>query len=231
MGVFGGGVKHGIKSGEYAVLKVQDTGPGISEVDLEQIFEPFYTKKVMGRSGTGLGLTVVWNTMQDHNGKIFIESNEEGTSFWLFFLISRERRQKIFSEKNEQKAAVTDGSGSVLIVDDEPHLRDIASRMLHTMGYTVASVSSGELAVEYIHEKPADLVVIDMLMEPGMNGRQTHEELLKLYPDQKVLIASGFAENCEVEAALKRGACGFIKKPYSMEQLGRAVKNALTSNC
>ncbi|MCI5143148.1 MAG: response regulator, partial [Candidatus Electrothrix sp. ATG1] len=216
---------HHMEKGEYVVLNVQDNGPGIPQKDLEHIFEPFYTKKIMGRSGTGLGLTVVWNTMRDHKGRVFVESSHEGTCFQLYFL----QCEGVEADQGEEegKEKFTGNNEHILVVDDESQLRDIASRMLKALGYRVDSVGSGELAVEFVRKNPVDLIVIDMLMDPGMNGRQTYEEILQLYPGQKAVIASGFSESDDVKAALNNGANGFIKKPYSMEQLGQAVKNAL----
>ncbi len=211
---------------EYVVLTVTDTGPGIPKERIEHIFEPFYTKKVMGRSGTGLGLAVVWNTMKDHDGKIFVESSDKGTRFQLYFPVSKEKGIVQIEDAKIEKFA---GKGEhVLIVDDEPQLRDIAGQMLRSLDYRVDSVPSGELAVEFVKENPVDLIVIDMLMEPGMNGRQTYEEILELYPDQKAVIASGFSESDDVQKTLQLGAGGFIKKPYSMDQLGHAIKEALS---
>ncbi len=220
-------LKHGIKAGEYVVLSVRDTGPGISDIDLTHIFEPFYTKKTMGRSGTGLGLAVVWNTMEDHDGKVLVESNNKGTDFHLYFPLSLD--EECVQPEDDKTVAVTNNTAHILVVDDEPQLRDIASQMLQSFGYTVDSVSSGELAVEFVKEGPVDLIVLDMLMEPGMNGCQTYEEILKLYPNQKAIVASGFSESDDVKATLKRGAGGFIKKPYSMAKLGQVVEEALNS--
>ena len=215
-----------MKAGEYVVLSVQDTGPGISDKDLEHIFEPFYSKKVMGRSGTGLGLAVVWNTMEDHGGKIVVESCEEGTNFQLYFPVPNGKGR---AQLENGKAEKIIGNGEhILVVDDEQQLRDIASQMLRALGYLVDSVSSGELALEFMKENPVDLIVMDMLMEPGMSGRQTYEEMLKLYPKQRAIIVSGFSESDDVKTALQLGAGGFIKKPYSVAQLGRAVKEALS---
>ncbi len=214
-----------IKEGDYIVLSVEDNGPGISEEDLEHVFEPFYTRKVMGRSGSGLGLAVVWNSVQDHDGTIQVESSSEGTCFQLYFPYAPEKDATL-----SEKDAVVDCTGNgehILVVDDEPHLRDIAGQMLTTLGYKVDSVSSGELAIEFVKEKPVDLLVIDMIMEPGMNGHQTYAEIIKMYPDQKAIIASGFSKSNDVKAALKLGAGSFFKKPYSLDQLGLAVKNAL----
>lgn len=219
--------RYHIDSGEYVVLSVSDNGPGIPEKDLKRIFEPFYTKKVMGRSGTGLGLTVVWNTMKDHDGVVLVESSGKGTCFLLFFPLSK----KVGTTQTDSDATEDFiGNGEhILLVDDEPHLRDIGCRMLETLGYNVVSVCSGELAIEFIENNTVDLLVLDMLMDPGMNGRQTYEEIIKDHPGQKAIIASGFSESDDVKAALKLGACKFIKKPYSIDQLGRAVKEALNT--
>jgi signal transduction histidine kinase/CheY-like chemotaxis protein len=214
-----------LEEGVYVVLSIQDTGPGISNTDIAHIFEPFYTKKTMGRSGTGLGLTVVWNTMEDHNGRVFVESDEKGTYFQLFFPVTK--KKDLTHGKNDMAKEFTGNGEHIFVVDDESQLRDIASQMLRTLGYKVNSAGSGELAIEFVKKNPVDLIVLDMLMEPGINGRQTYEKILKLYPNQKAIIASGFSKNEDVKATLRLGASGFTKKPYSMNQLGRAVTEAL----
>jgi len=211
---------------EHVVLTVTDTGTGIPQEDIDRIFEPFYTKKVMGRNGTGLGLAVVWNTVEDHDGKIFVASSEKGTRFQLYFPASQEKKSSV-PIKEDKPEELTGNNEHLLVVDDEPVLRDIACQMLQTLGYSVDSVSSGELAIKFTQETPVDLIVIDMLMEPGINGRETYEEILKITPGQKAIIVSGFSESDEVKAALQLGAGGFIKKPYSMDQLGRLVKETL----
>jgi PAS domain S-box-containing protein len=219
-------LEHGLAAGEYIVLCVKDTGSGIPAKDLQHIFEPFYTKKVMGRGGTGLGLAVVWNTVQDHESKISVTSDEQGTQFQIYFPLVQEE-SSVAAEQSGQKEKTAEQGKTILIIDDEPQLRDIPVRMLRPMGYIVDAVCSGELAIKYILEKPVDLIVIDMQMEPGMNGYETYQEIIEIYPDQKALIVSGFSDSKDVKAALKLGANGFIKKPYSTEQLGQAVKNAL----
>lgn len=214
-----------IDAGNYVVLSVEDTGSGIDQNDLEHIFEPFYTKKVMGRSGTGLGLAVVWNTMEDHDGKVFVESSDQGTRFELFFPIATPTRP---TPPDKNKINNLNGNNEhILIVDDESQLRDIAHQMLTALGYKVDAVSSGELAIEFVKASPVDLIVLDMLMEPGITGRESYEQIIKIHPGQKAIIASGFSESKDVQATIKLGASGFIKKPYSMSQLGMAVKNAL----
>ncbi|MCW5205001.1 response regulator, partial [Desulfobulbus sp. N2] len=217
--------EHDIKKGDYLILTVQDTGPGIPHTELEQIFEPFYTRKIMGRSGTGLGLTVVWNTVRDHGGKILVEINDKGTCFQLYFPVRKEEGLVYIKEDDMEKFV---GHGErILLVDDENQPLDVAREILESFGYTVDTVCSGELAVQFVKDTPVDLLVIDMLMAPGINGRQTYEEILKLYPGQKAVIASGFSESEDVQATLQQGAGGFVKKPYSMYQLGRVVSGAL----
>jgi DNA-binding NtrC family response regulator len=102
--------------------------------------------------------------------------------------------------------------------------------MLQVSGYKVESVSSGEAAIAYIREQPVDVVVLDMLMKPGINGRQTYQEMLKINPRQRAIVASGFSESEDVTVTRQLGAASFIKKPYSMQQLTQAVKDALQGN-
>ncbi|MEN8141269.1 MAG: response regulator [Thermodesulfobacteriota bacterium] len=221
----GGSLKHKVEPGDYLCVTVRDNGPGIAAKDIDHIFEPFYTKKVMGQSGTGLGLAVVWNTMEDHEGRIFVESGAQGTSFHLYFPISND--DEAIPISHDMGAKLTGNGERILVVDDEPQLRDIAAQILQALGYTVDSVCSGELAIKFVIEQPVDLLVIDMLMEPGMNGRQTFAEIRAINPEQRAIIASGYSDSDDVKEALRLGAGGFIKKPYSMAKLGRAVKDAL----
>lgn len=212
-----------LEAGEYVALQVSDSGSGIPADVLQHIFEPFYTKKVMGRSGTGLGLAVVWNSVQEHKGTIDVTSDDQGTTFTLYFPVTAAKKQ---GHKDDVKKDLQ-GTASILVVDDERIQRDIAHRILTKLGYKVHTVDSGESAVTYLLGHPVDLVLLDMLMDPGMNGHQTYKAINILYPNQKAIIASGFSESTEVKAALKLGANLFIKKPYSIEQLGHAVKQVL----
>ncbi len=216
--------ENGLEQGQYVVLTVTDTGAGIAKECIEHIFEPFFTKKVMGRSGTGLGLAVVWNTVKEHNGTVKVTSSDQGTTFELLFPAAEEVVSKTESTGQEEQK----GNGEkILVVDDEPQILDIASSMLEVLGYKVVCVSSGEEAVSYLQDHCADLVVLDMLMEPGINGRQTYEQILQRHPGQKAIVVTGYAENDEVKATLQLGAAEYIKKPYSMEEFGRAVQTGL----
>ena len=215
-----------VEEGDYAVLSISDTGVGISAKDLSRIFEPFYTKKVMGRSGTGLGMAVVWGTVKDHNGYIDVQSDVgKGTIFTLYFPATRE---KLASDQSQ--LVIEDYMGkenSILIVDDIKEQREIASGMLNQLGYLVTSVSSGEDAIKYLQSNSADLVILDMIMDPGIDGLETYRHILELHPGQRAIIVSGFSETERVKEAQKLGAGDYIKKPYTLEQLGLAVKKEL----
>ena len=214
-----------LKRGEYVLLSVSDTGSGISSEDLEHVFEPFYSKKVMGKSGTGLGLTIVWNTVQDHGGDIKVESDTHGTVFTLIFPATRE---KIDLRKDEEAQEDLQGNGElILVVDDEEQQRGIAGQLLKSLGYAVRVAASGEEAVALVAEQSFDLVLLDMIMDPGMNGRRCYEQMLNHRPELKAVIASGFSESEEVKKALSLGAASFIRKPYTMVQLGRELQRAL----
>jgi len=220
-------IEQDLNNGEYLVLGVLDDGTGIAQEDLEHIFEPFYSKKVMEKSGTGLGLTVVWNTVQDHNGGIFVNSSKEGTNFQLYFPVSHEKNENTHDGGVEN---VFTGNGErILVVDDEELLRNVAAQMLELLGYTVDTAASGEAAIEFIRKNTVDLLLIDMLMPPGINGFQTYKEIITIHPGQKAVILSGFSENKDVKATLQLGAGDFIKKPYTLEQLGRVVSKMLRS--
>jgi CheY-like chemotaxis protein len=215
-----------IKDGDYVVLTVSDTGEGIPESDLKRIFEPFYTKKFMGRSGTGLGLSIVWGTMKDHNGYINVKSEKgKGTTFTLYFPVSRE---EIADENLIISISEYTGKGeSILVIDDVEAQRNLAAEMLKKLNYKVDTVSSGEEAIEYLKKRKVDLLVLDMIMEPGMDGLDTYRNILKIHPEQKAVIASGFSESDRVSEAQELGAGVYVKKPYVIEKLGQAVKKEL----
>ena len=214
-----------VEEGEYAVLKVIDTGMGIHPENIERIFEPFYTKKVMGRSGTGLGMAVVWGTVKDHNGYINVKSQPgKGSVFTLFFPATRE---DLFSAASVPIEKLMGHNETILVVDDVNDQREIASGMLKKLGYKVKTAPSGEKAIEYLKTGTADLLLLDMIMENGLDGLDTYRDILKLQSRQKAIIASGFSETKRVKEALALGVGQYIKKPYSMENLGLAVKTEL----
>jgi two-component system, cell cycle sensor histidine kinase and response regulator CckA len=215
-----------MQEGDYAVLTVSDNGKGISDTDIEKIFEPFYTKKVMGRSGTGLGLAVVWGTVKDHDGYIDVQSEEgKGSTFTIYFPVSREQ---LSSEQQKMSPDQYMGSEeSILVVDDVEGQRELAVSMLTRLGYRVHAVSSGVEAVAYIKSNTVDLLFLDMIMEPGIDGLETYRRVLEINPEQKAILVSGFSETDRVKEAQKLGAGAYVKKPYVLEKLGLAVRKEL----
>ncbi|TRZ77498.1 MAG: PAS domain S-box protein [Deltaproteobacteria bacterium] len=215
-----------VMEGEYVVLTVSDTGKGIPASELKNIFEPFYTKKSMGRSGTGMGLAIVWGTVQDHNGYIDVQSTEEkGTTITLYFPATREKAE-VETQKTPMEQYMGHGE-SVLVVDDVQEQREVATTLLTQLGYSVNAVSSGEAAVEYLKSNKADILVLDMIMEPGIDGLDTYKLVLEINPLQKAIIVSGFSETDRTREAQKLGAGPYVKKPYLTEKIGVAIKDEL----
>jgi len=215
-----------IAEGDYVVLQVSDTGEGIPPKDMDRIFEPFYTKKVMGRSGTGLGMAVVWATVKDLMGHIDVQSIVgEGTTFTLYF-----PGMKQTSGKGPTRLDINAYRGrgeSILVVDDVKEQRDIACLILTELGYSVRVVSSGEEAVAYLKSNSVDLLVLDMIMDPGMDGLETYRQIVEIHPNQKAIIASGFADIDRIKRAQRLGAGPDLKKPYTLEKLCVAVRDTL----
>ena len=215
-----------ILEGDYVVLKVTDNGTGIPEPFKNQIFEPFFTKKNMGQSGSGLGLSVVWNSVKDHNGYIEVKNQKtKGSIFEVYFPATR--------EKIEQEAGyfnIEDFKGnneSILVIDDVKEQLKIARDVLEVLGYQAITVTSGEKAISFLKNNTADLLLLDMKMEPGMDGLETYEQILSINPSQKAIIASGFSESDRVKEALRLGAGQYIRKPYTIKNLAHALKKGL----
>ena len=215
-----------IEEGDYVVLTVTDNGIGISHEDIDRIFEPFYTKKVMGRSGTGLGMAVVWGTVKDHRGYIDIQSApEQGTTATIYLPSTKEHRMQTRAPEIFDNL-IGDGE-RILVVDDVKEQREIATGMLTRLGYDVASVSSGEAAVDYVRQKRVDLLVLDMIMDPGIDGLETYQRIINIHPGQRAVITSGFSESHRVHEARKLGAGIYVKKPYRLETIAKAVRDVL----
>ena len=216
------------KYGDYNLITVSDTGIGIAPEEIARIFEPFYTKKVMGRSGTGLGMAVVWGTVHDHNGYIEVKSTPgEGSTFKLYFP-STDQQMPDLKEHISIDQYMGNGE-AILVVDDVEEQRNIANQMLTKLGYSVTTCPSGEAAVNYLQSHSADLVILDMIMDPGIDGLETYRRIRKTHPQQKVIIASGFSETKRVEEMQRLGSGEYVRKPYNMEKIGLAVKKALVS--
>jgi two-component system, cell cycle sensor histidine kinase and response regulator CckA len=214
------------KPGEYALLTIADTGEGMDEKTLKHIFEPFYTTKPVGK-GTGLGLSMVYGMVKEHGG--FTECTSKsgiGSAFRIYLPVAYAPIQEDLKPEIEQKQFR--GQGTLLLVDDEEFLRDIGKQMLGKFGYTVITESDGESAVQrYRREwREIDLVILDMMM-PGMDGKQCLSELLKINPEVKAIIASGYAMDGDTEKELRLKTRGIIRKPYELSRMLGAVQEAL----
>jgi len=215
-----------VEEGEYVVLSISDTGVGISEKDQAKIFEPFYTNKVMGRNGSGLGMAVVWGTVKDHGGYIDLQSREgEGTRFELFFPATRD--QVKVEEKPENVAELLGQGELVIVVDDMPAQREIATRILQRLGFSAMSFASGEEAIDFLRQNSAELMILDMILDPGIDGYETYRRINSFRPGQKAIIASGFSETDRVKKTLELGAGKYVKKPYTLITIGKAIKEVL----
>jgi len=211
--------------GKYIQLSVSDTGLGMNREILEHIFEPFYTTKETGK-GTGLGLAIVYGLVESHGGNIMCYSEPgQGTVFKVYFpaIAIEELEQKI-----EEEIVIRGGHETVLIVDDEEALRDQGRDILNKYGYTTIAAESGEKAIEIYKrgKDKIDLVILDIGM-PGMGGYNCLEQLSKINPEIKVIVASGYATSSRVKETLKSGASDFIGKPYRFTDMLKKVRELL----
>lgn len=212
-----------VPRGEYVRLSIADSGTGIDPQDMPRIFDPFFTTKVTDkRRGTGLGLSVVHAVIEDHGGYIDLESKPGvGTTVYLYFPITREPNRQVADN------SISGGSESILIVDDDHIQREVTSKLLSKLGYTVASATSGEQACEMLRKRNFDLLVLDMVMPGGIDGAQTYEQALKISPGQKAIIVSGYAESTQVSESQRMGAGAFIRKPLTLKSIAQAVRKEL----
>jgi CheY-like chemotaxis protein len=217
-----------IPPGEYVAFEVVDKGKQVSDEDLPRIFDPFFTRKVLGWGGTGLGLTVVWNVVHDHGGFVDVVSAEQGTTFTLYLPATR-----AVVPAPEEAEAVQDYHGNgehILVVDDEPAQRRIARHILERLNYRVETEESGEAAIKHLESFPVDLVVLDMIMPRGLDGRETYKRLCGIQPGLKAVVASGFAHVDAIQAMREAGVKRYIEKPYTLARLGREVYAELHSD-
>jgi CheY-like chemotaxis protein len=217
-----------LAAGDYVRLRISDDGCGISEEDRERIFEPFYTRKKMGRSGTGLGMAVVWGTVADHKGNIELESHEgQGTTV----TITLPATHTMATTPGEDEAEAYAGHRqTILVVDDQEAQRQLATQILKRLGYRAQAVESGEAALVYLETHSADLVLLDMIMPPGMDGLETLRRIRARTPDQAVILVSGYAQTDRVHEALDLGGALYLRKPYTVAKLSQAVWTQLLSN-
>ena len=212
--------------GNYVQLTVTDTGHGIDEMIREHIFEPFYTTKETGK-GTGLGLATVYGIVKSHNGHLVCHSEpDEGTTFKIYLPTIDSTEESRQAE--EHVTAPEGGTETILLVDDEESIRTLGTQILEKFGYTVLSAADGESALQIYRkeQEKIDLIILDLIM-PGMGGKLCLVELLKINLEAKVAIASGYSPDGATREILKRGAKGFISKPYDLRQVLKVVREVL----
>ncbi len=217
----------GAKPGDYVQLTVSDTGIGMDGETLDRIFEPFYTTKGLAYK-TGLGLAVVHGIIEQHGGYVRCDSEpEHGTTFQIYLPAAQPRK----SDAVSVKAQPLGGTETVLIVDDEEYVRDLASRFLERAGYRVIIAEDALMALGLYEKERSDisLVILDLIM-PKIGGRQCLEELLKIDPRLKVVIASGYSDADNREELIRAGARGFVGKPFQMTELLQALRDVLDAD-
>jgi two-component system cell cycle sensor histidine kinase/response regulator CckA len=212
---------------DYSALSVTDTGCGITTSVLGKIFEPFFTTKEIGK-GTGLGLSTVYGIVKQSGGFIFAESTVgTGTRFVIYLPVNREEASAAKARRGgKAKQDELWGSGTVLLVEDEPMVRAVAERALTRHGYTVITADNGEEALEILARgDPIDLLLSDVVM-PGMDGPTMVEQARKERPELKILFMSGYAEE-QLRDSINIDKAHFLPKPFSVQELAEAVKRAL----
>jgi two-component system cell cycle sensor histidine kinase/response regulator CckA len=212
---------------DYSALSVTDTGTGIAPGVLGKIFEPFFTTKEVGK-GTGLGLSTVYGIVKQSGGFIFADSKlDEGTRFVIYLPVHREEKAAATSRtRTKAKKDELWGSGTVLLVEDEPMVRTVAERALTRHGYKVMTADNGEEALEIIgRDEPIDLLISDVVM-PGMDGPTVVREARKSRPEMKILFISGYAEE-QLRKSIDIENVNFLAKPFSVTELAEAARRAV----
>ncbi|MGN6849150.1 MAG: response regulator, partial [Sphingomicrobium sp.] len=212
---------------DYTVLKVTDTGTGITRNVIGKIWEPFFTTKEVGK-GTGLGLSTVYGIVKQSGGFIFADSVVgEWTSFDIYLPVHREEAGAAKSRKTEKaKKDELWGSGTVLLVEDEPMVRSVAERALTRHGYTVITADNGEAALEILAKgEPIDLLISDVVM-PGMDGPTMVREARQSRPELKILFMSGYAEE-QLRKSIDIENVNFLPKPFSVTELAEAARRTV----
>ncbi len=213
------------KPGSYVLLMVSDTGQGMDKETISRIFEPFFSTKEPGK-GTGLGLAIVHGIVKQHGGHIACESEPGlGTTFKIYFpAMEKERNPDIPT----MESAIPRGTETILLVDDDEAIRNLGVRLLNQFGYKVITADDGKKALE-IYQREGDgvsLVILDLIM-PVMDGKNCLEEILRINPNAKVVVASGYSDGGSSDGVMVAGAKGFVQKPYNMRQFLTTIREIL----
>lgn len=216
-----------VTPGKYIKISIIDSGTGMDEATLQRIFEPFFTTKKMGR-GIGLGLASVYGIIKNHGGFIDVYSEKGNGTFFYIYLPAIDTQNTLQNKEIGPRDKITPGTETILFVDDEDMITDVGRQLLEKLGYTVLTAGSGREAAEIFqkHLNEISLVIIDMIM-PGLNGGETYDELKKIDPNIKVLLASGYSINGLAQDILDRGCHGFIQKPFNIKTLSNKIRTVL----
>ena len=215
-----------LNHGNYIKLIISDTGDGIAQENLHKIFDPFFTTK---KKSTGLGLTTCYSILRKHDGYIDVQSRiGMGTTFYLYI----PAKEQVPIPLPIMQSVSHRGEGRILVMDDEDFIRDILNKMLTDMGYTVELASHGEEAITLLktsleQQCPYSAVILDMTIPAGMGGKETIQELRKLYPEIKAIASSGYSDDPIMAAPSLFGFSDKIRKPYRKEDLTRVLARVL----
>ena len=213
-----------VETGRYVKISVTDTGVGMDRAIQKKIFDPFFSTKEMGR-GTGLGLASAYGIIKNHGGFISVYSEKgHGSTFNIYLPAS----EKEIIEEKKPTGDTLRGTETVLFVDDEDMIIEVAGELFEQLGYKVLTARSGKEAIE-IYEKnkeQIDIVLLDMIM-PNMSGSDTYDKMKKIDPDIKVLLSSGYSINGQATEIMDRGCNGFIQKPFKMKELSQKLREVL----
>jgi two-component system cell cycle sensor histidine kinase/response regulator CckA len=215
-----------VQTGPYVMLAVSDTGSGLDPDSKAHLFEPFFTTKEMGK-GTGLGLSTVYGIIKQSGGLIWVYSEPgKGTTFKIY--LPRLEGAALATEGARALASSDRGSETILLVEDEDLVRQVARRILERYGYTVLAAASGQeaLALSREHAGPIHLMLTDVVM-PGMSGQEIREDLQPQRPEMEVLFMSGHTENAIVHHGVLDEGTAFIQKPFKHEVLAHKVREIL----
>lgn len=203
-----------LKSGEYALLEVEDTGAGIHDKIINKIFDPFFsTKERSVNKGTGLGLAVTWQNVKEHDGFIFVESEVgSGSIFKVYLPLAQKTLRSQVPSPEGETVENEHKPKSILLIDDEVIVREIGQEMLQSLGYSVLLADSGKLGLEMFLKNRNDigLVILDIYL-PDLDGRECIKELIRIDDTVKVIFASGYAAGFEEEDLLALGAKGLFR--------------------
>jgi signal transduction histidine kinase len=216
-----------VKSGPYVQLSISDTGVGMPQDIKEKVFDPFFTTKEKGK-GTGLGLSTVYGIVKQSEGNIWVYSEPgHGTTFKIYLPRVEEELDSVI--KQEETASLPKGTETVLLVEDDPLVRDLARRLLIQQGYTVLEASNGEEALRVAQEHDGEkihLLLTDVVM-PQMGGKELSEKLKPLRPDIGILYTSGYTDNAIVHHGTLEPGTYFLQKPFSPKTLSHKVREVL----